>query len=163
MSKEYKTHNDDPDIVNNGTSLKGYLTISYDRLVKLFGKPDCGDGYKVDAEWTIQFDDGTIATIYNWKNGPNYHGGNSYGGSDAVRKITEWNIGGLDRKAVDNLHKLVPDIPVTHFGMQPGIKFTSTRTVPALVAILICITTATVMMNYSSSSDPVSVEQYNEN
>jgi len=85
---EFVTHNEkriDP----NGTFLQGYLSITYDDLVELFGEPETGDGYKVDAEWILQFTDREIATIYNYKNGPNYN----FGQGD-VTKITDWHIGG---------------------------------------------------------------------
>ena len=41
-----------------GTSLRGYVDTSYANLVPLFGEPDEGDEYKVDAEWTLYFADG---------------------------------------------------------------------------------------------------------
>jgi hypothetical protein len=53
----------------NGTSLIGEITISYDRLVRLFGKPDKGSGDgKTDAEWTLTINN-QVVTIYNWKDG----------------------------------------------------------------------------------------------
>jgi hypothetical protein len=80
----------------NGTSLKGHITASYAKLVEAFGPPTHdGDGYKTDAEWTLEFEDGTIATIYNWKNGRNYCGAAGM----PVEMITEWNIGGHDGDA----------------------------------------------------------------
>ena len=85
------THNDN--VVNcGGTSLVGYITVSYEKLVNTFGEPNNSDGYKVDAEWDIKFADGTIATIYNWKNGKNYIGCD---GTD-VEEITDWHIGGVN-------------------------------------------------------------------
>jgi len=64
----------------NGTSLQGYLNISYDELKAAFGEPESGDGYKVDAEWIFLVADGITdtpsglepVTIYNWKNGPRF-------------------------------------------------------------------------------------------
>lgn len=76
----------------NGSSLQGYINTSYDVLRGCFGLPTCdGDGYKVDAEWIITFNDGVVCTIYNWKDGHNYCG---YDGLD-VEDITEWHIGGV--------------------------------------------------------------------
>lgn len=91
----YKTHND-KHINYNMTSLQGYLTASYERLVELFGEPTEGDGYKVDAEWIVEMDDGTVATIYNWKNGRNYCEDDGL----YVEEITEWHIGGHNKRAV---------------------------------------------------------------
>jgi len=75
----------------NMTSLQGYIRTSYADLVGCFGAPTCdGDGYKVDAEWIITFADGVVATIYNWKDGPNYCGEDG----TPVEFIREWHIGG---------------------------------------------------------------------
>lgn len=81
----------------NGTHLQGHINCRYDDLVRSFGKPRPGDEYKVDAEWVIKFEDGTVATVYNWKNGIAYCGRD---GLD-VEEITEWNIGGHNKKASD--------------------------------------------------------------
>jgi len=73
-----------------GTSLIGYLTCSYDQVVSKYGLPIEVNDYKVDAEWIIEWEDGIIGTIYNYKNGKNYLGDDG----DPVSKITHWNIGG---------------------------------------------------------------------
>ncbi len=88
----------------NGTSLIGYVNISYKELVLKLGKPNEGDGYKTDAEWLLEFDDGTIATIYNYKDGYNYLGKRE---GTAKTKLTEWHIGGYDEKAVHHVHELL--------------------------------------------------------
>ena len=81
----------------SGSSLCGEIKINYQDLVKVFGKPSSeGDAYKVDAEWELEFEDGTIATIYNWKNGQNYCGKNG----TPVKYITNWHIGGMSRNSV---------------------------------------------------------------
>jgi hypothetical protein len=72
------------------TSLQGYITTTYAKLVEKYGEPLKDDGYKSDAEWIIEWEDGAIGTIYNWKNGKNYLGNR---GSE-VEDITDWNIGG---------------------------------------------------------------------
>lgn len=75
----------------NFSSLQGYIQTSYDDLVGCFGEPTSdGDGYKVDAHWSITFADGVVATIYNWKDGPNYCGPHG----TPVQRITDWHIGG---------------------------------------------------------------------
>lgn len=79
------------DIGACGTSLQGILNISYGEIVAKLGEPTSdGDGYKVDAEWTLEFEDGTIATIYNYKTGPNYNGSGDWN----VEDIRAWHIGG---------------------------------------------------------------------
>jgi hypothetical protein len=76
----------------NMTSLQGYINTSYADLVACFGPsdPNSIDDYKSDAGWTITFADGVVATIYNWKDGPNYCGEDG----TPVEFITEWHIGG---------------------------------------------------------------------
>jgi hypothetical protein len=61
-----------------------------------FGDACGGDGYKTQVEWAIQFEDGTIATIYDWKEGDCYHG---EGQGTHFSKVTEWHIGGFNDKA----------------------------------------------------------------
>lgn len=74
----------------DGTHLQGYVSTTYDKIVSKYGPPIEGDGYKIDAEWIIQWEDGLVGTIYNWKNGKNYLGKEG----TPTKKIEEWNIGG---------------------------------------------------------------------
>jgi hypothetical protein len=77
-----------------GSSLMCYIEIGYDELVEMIGEPNCeNDGYKVDAEWRLEFD-GVFHTIYNYKDGKNYCGAE---GTD-VEFITDWHIGGNDEE-----------------------------------------------------------------
>ena len=92
----FKTHNQQ-EINTGNTCLQGHIKADYKDLIAAFGKPMDGDGIKVDAEWNIQFDDGTIATIYNWKNGLAYM---SDLGLD-TDKITDWNIGGASPRSAE--------------------------------------------------------------
>ncbi len=87
-------HSDTADV--NGTSLQGYLDASYADLCKAFGTPCEGDGHKIDAEWCLAFPDGTVATVYNWKNGTNYNGDEG----TPTDKIRDWHIGGHSEAAV---------------------------------------------------------------
>ena len=82
------THNDVNLIFCTGR--RGQINAKYDKLVELFGQPQEGDGYKVDAEWLVKFQDGTEARIYNYKTGMNYNGLAGV----ATEFIEEWNIGG---------------------------------------------------------------------
>lgn len=92
---KYDVHANDFSLAS-GTCLQGRVLTSYDKLVKAFGKPGPGDEYKTDAEWVVRFEDGEIATVYNWKNGKSYCGPNGY----EIEDIPEWNIGGKSRRAV---------------------------------------------------------------
>jgi len=70
--------------------------------VDVFGEPmkDGFDNYKSDAQWLVKFDDGTVATIYNWKNGINYCGSEH---GIPTQSITNWNIGGHDTAVVAHI------------------------------------------------------------
>tara|TARA_R100000353_G_scaffold104097_2_gene75215 strand:+ start:930 stop:1343 length:414 start_codon:yes stop_codon:yes gene_type:complete len=87
-----------------GTYLQGHIDTTYENIVSVLGKQHHnGDDYKTDAEWNIKFEDGTIATLYNWKNGKNYCRDE---GLD-IEDITEWNIGGHSPRARDLLFSLL--------------------------------------------------------
>jgi len=52
----------------SGTHLQGYVTTTRGELTRLFGNPWQADSSeKVTLEWGVLFDDGTIATVYDWK------------------------------------------------------------------------------------------------
>ena len=80
-----------------GTCLQGYVVTTLRNLSEAFGEPEYyGDSHdKVIFEWVLEFSDGTIATIYDWKSEvePNfdelmqYHIGGFNG--DAVLRVTE--------------------------------------------------------------------------
>ena len=97
---KYKTEN----VNTGGTSLQGEITCDYNKLVELFGEPSGSDGYKSDAEWEIEFEDGVVATIYNWKDGKNYCGEDE--GLD-VEDIRNWHVGGFSKTAFTNILKVI--------------------------------------------------------
>jgi hypothetical protein len=103
---KYETHNDRK-INITGSCLQGYIASDYNKLVSLFGEPCEGDAYKIDAEWIIKFDDGSITTIYNWKNGKNYCGNEG----EAVENMTEWHVGGHRKEALWMLMELLKATP----------------------------------------------------
>ena len=102
---QFKTHNQKY-VRIDGTSLQGYIITQYATLKKAFGKPNCGDEYKIDAEWDIEFDDGLIATVYNWKNGKAYCGAEG----TPKTKIMDWHIGGKRQEAVDRIIDILEGI-----------------------------------------------------
>lgn len=78
--------------------LQGAIDTSYADLVACFGQPNCnGDDYKVQKEWMIKFEDGTYATIYDWKEGDNYCG---KGQGTHYTNVTDWHIGGMSYDSV---------------------------------------------------------------
>lgn len=97
---EYITHNQDEHIIDETTWKVGMIKATFRELVDLFGKPGPGDEEKVDAEWRIKFSDGTVATVYNYKNGPAYCGKDG----TPVERIKEWSIGGTGVAAADRVH-----------------------------------------------------------
>jgi hypothetical protein len=87
----YITHNEE-EVSISGTCGRGGVACDYNKLVQTFGQPsEHFDDFKSDAEWDLYFDDGSIVTIYNWKNGINYCGPED---GTPTELITEWNVGG---------------------------------------------------------------------
>lgn len=81
----------------SGTCYMGEIKADYSKLISKLGRPMKGyDNYKSDAEWVIEFEDGSVATIYNWKDGKNYLG---EGGLDLC-DIREWHVGGEREEVV---------------------------------------------------------------
>lgn len=105
----YRTETN-PDLMNiNGSFYQGEVFANYHQLVELFGEPhEYFDDYKSDAEWYVEFDDGVIATIYNWKNGRNYNGFDA----PHVENINEWNIGGFSIEAAGRIQELCKPEPL---------------------------------------------------
>ena len=101
-----RTHNDTA-INVNGTTLKGTLNnVRFSVLVLAFGAPIFeGLDTKQDCEWQIKFNNGTVATIYNWKNGKNYNGENGM----ALDDIRDWNVGGNASDAVELVQQAITD------------------------------------------------------
>ena len=89
-----------------GTSGQGEIDCPYSLLLALFGEPEEGDGYKTQAEWTIATPAG-IATIYDWKQGDNYHG---EGNGTPVEQITEWSVGGRNKAVIEWINKAIKNL-----------------------------------------------------
>ena len=87
----------------NGTHLQGYVTTTRRALETMFGKPfEYTDDYpywdgKTTTEWLIQFDDGVIATVYDWKRN-----------SPALDETCTWHIGGHGFEAAERVRYLTP-------------------------------------------------------
>jgi hypothetical protein len=99
---KYKTHND-KEIDTNWTSLIDVICVNYSKIVEKFGESNCGDGYKEDANWDIEFEDGKVATIYNYKDGINYNGENGM----PTEEITEWHIGEKEEVVADRVKEIL--------------------------------------------------------
>jgi hypothetical protein len=90
------THNDAA-IQTDGTSFMGAVDRSYAELEAAFGTPGTGDEYKSGAHWSLLFEDGTVATVYNYKDGKNYLGDDGL----PTEEIRDWHIGGFNYRAVE--------------------------------------------------------------
>lgn len=99
--------------LGGGTSLQGYLRVPFSRVVEVFGEPGKGDDYKVAFEWRIEFEDGTVATIYDWKSTSLYDD-KSAPSPEALRasEFSDWHIGGNSKRAVE-LVKTTVGAPAT--------------------------------------------------
>ena len=75
---------------------RGSVIATYDRLVELFGQPYVTNCGKTQVEWDIEWSDGTISTIYDWKC-------NDY----EPEEVTEWNIGGDSYLSADHVKNLL--------------------------------------------------------
>lgn len=84
----------------SGTYLVGYIDLTYDDIVSVLGE-DEGSDDKSLAQWSIKFDDGQIATIYDWKN---------YGWKK--EDVTHWHIGGKSDRVLELVQKLFEDFNV---------------------------------------------------
>lgn len=80
--------------VSDGTSLQGYTETTMRKLIEVFGQPEYyGDGGdKVTVEWCLKFEDGTVATIYDWKR---YELG-----TPELDELIHWNVGGFSPVAL---------------------------------------------------------------
>ena len=87
----------------DGTSYQGDFCFPYSWLVEAIGEPNTdSDGYKTDVGWSFFVESsGVIATIYNWKDGPNYTG------SGRIEDLTQWHIGGHDKRAIELVKALI--------------------------------------------------------
>ena len=88
--------------VGSNTHLVGYFNGTRQNIESIFGAPTftTSDKYeKVTAEWGILFEDGTEATIYDWKRYDQ--------GTPEQDEMYEWHIGGKDSRAVHLVGKVL--------------------------------------------------------
>lgn len=95
----------------------GSINTTYDNLVKVFGNPKkrgwcereqhgrnrglpCRYGDKIRVQWVITFDDGEVATIYDWKMSDEYLG---KGQGIPLQKLKGWHVGGRRIKTFLNV------------------------------------------------------------
>jgi hypothetical protein len=109
-----------------GAALVGYVTATYDELLRCFGLPDelFGDIEKVACEWFLIFADGTGATIYSY-------GEITSKGHDIPEGPYRWHIGGACTAGVDRVaevlgtrrYEYLPEPPPRADGSFDSIPF----------------------------------------
>lgn len=85
----------------NGTSLIGYITSTYSTLCEKLGEPlrDHSGDRKVTCQWIIEFEDGSVGTIYDWKT------------RATPTKQYDWHVGGRGTNILEKTSKLT-ELPV---------------------------------------------------
>ena len=86
-----------------GTCLRGYVRTTYEKLLEVFDVPNIGAGDKTNAEWGLRFEDGTVATIYDYKEP--YVPTSEY----------DWHIGGINNRAVHRVCAALGTLPTRYF------------------------------------------------
>ena len=86
----------------NGTHLQGTISTTLSHLRSILGEPEyeCEFGYPMDkttTEWTLEFPDDTIATIYDWK----------LQFQPSPDELYDWHIGGKSKVAVSRVTELI--------------------------------------------------------
>ena len=88
--------------LSTGTSLKGYVYATYQKLVECLGEPTydtpSGDD-KVQKQWVIKYAE-NIYTIYDWK---------TYDVEYTINNLDEWHIGGSSYASdfIEELEKIL--------------------------------------------------------
>jgi hypothetical protein len=85
---------------SNGTHLQGDVTATKRDLKGLLGKPLFESFYaddKVLTEWIIEFKDGMVATLYDWKLDEPLQMDDNYA----------WHIGGHKKEVVERVRQLI--------------------------------------------------------
>ena len=94
------------DVAVSGTALEGYVTTTYAVLAAAFGAPVRGPRWvlprgtrpdKSSCMWAVRFNDGAVATIYD------YH----YPKRTA-KGVYVWHIGGFDHMCLDAVRAALP-------------------------------------------------------
>ncbi len=92
--------------LSDSTWLQGYVNVRFAKLVETLGTPD-DEGPDSPACWTLQFHDGTIATVYAYKPGQFGYGVNEIPTDDYC-----WHVGGRGIEAVYHVARLLQVQPL---------------------------------------------------
>lgn len=89
----FHTHNQ-AHVETHLTMLQGSIQATREQMIKAFGLPIQSSSSRVINDWKIQFADGTVATIYDWKTEP-FPDDQPY----------TWRVGGKTHRAVELIHQ----------------------------------------------------------
>jgi hypothetical protein len=84
----------------DGTSLQGEISTTKAQLIATFGAPNWesnDESEKLTIEWAMVFEDGTLATIYDWKRYEE--------GTPDLNEVYAYHIGGMSPLAVERVTK----------------------------------------------------------
>ena len=84
--------------------------LTYTRLCELFGSPMSGRDNKSSCNWVLEFEDGLIATIYDYKLSKKYLGENGL----SVNDMKLWHVGGHDEVVFNRVQKIL-DMDMTYY------------------------------------------------
>ena len=84
--------------------------LTYIRLCELFGTPMSGRDDKSSCNWVLEFEDGLIATIYDYKSSKKYLGEDGL----SVNDMKSWHIGGHDEVVFNRVQKIL-DMDMTYY------------------------------------------------
>lgn len=106
----------------SGGHLVGYFNATRREIESIFGAPtytDNSESEKVTVEWVVKFEDGTYATIYDWKRYEE--------GTPKMDEVYEWHIGGNDlnsaRLVSEAMWREVTDFDVSAPSFRKPISF----------------------------------------
>ncbi len=82
----------------SGSHYVGEVQTTSSQLKRAFGSPHIIEPAALDGktrvEWTIEWEDGALCTIYDWKCSP-----------IPVHLVDEWHVGGFSKEVVDRVEK----------------------------------------------------------
>ena len=103
-----------------GGSLVGYVSATREEIESVFGQATYTDlslDEKVSIEWVVQFENGIIARIYDWKRYEE--------GTPLMNELYEWHIGAREEAAVPFVAKAVQkDVTGFDAGNPPTFRRT---------------------------------------
>lgn len=91
----FKTHNDSSTIDTDMTCLAGHIQATREDIIRAFGEPSQKDhSEKIKQYWQVQFKNGQVATVYDWRREATPVNGEIYA----------WHIGARNRATVQLVH-----------------------------------------------------------